>query len=53
MRDNKPGMKDTIIQMLVKAVLAAVLIIGSLTGASTLISKVLNVNASTTQEVQK
>lgn len=53
LRDNKPGMKDTIIQMLVKAVLAAVLIIGSLTGASTLISKVLNVNASTTQEVQK
>lgn len=45
-------MKDAIIQMLVKTVLVAVLIIGSLTGASALISKVLNVNVSTTtQEV--
>ena len=37
LRESKPGMKDAIIQMLVKAVLASILIIGSLTGASSLI----------------
>lgn len=47
-------MKDTIIQMLVKAVLASILIIGSLTGASSLIQKYLeHGNNQIQSEVQK
>lgn len=54
LRDNKPGMKDTIIQMLVKAVLASILIIGSLTGASSLIQRYLeHGNNQSQSEVQK
>ena len=54
LRDNKPGMKDTIIQMLVKAVLASILIIGSLTGASSLIQRYLERGNNQSQsEVQK
>ena len=44
LKNNKPGMKDAIIQMLVKAVLGAILIIGSLTGASSLITKFVDGN---------
>lgn len=38
---GKCGFKDTVILWLVKGVIAAVMVIGSLTGASALIQKVL------------
>ena len=41
LKNAKPGMKDNIIQMLIKTILALVLIVGSLTGASSLIDKFL------------
>ena len=54
LKNNKPGMKDNIIQMLIKTVLALVLIVGSLTGASSLIDKFLQQgNTQTQSEVNK
>ena len=54
LRNSKPGMKDTIIQMLVKAVLASILIIGSLTGAQSLLDRFLESgNTQTQSEVTK
>ena len=50
---NKVGMKDTVIQWLVKGIVVALLTIGSLTGASALIQKVLTPNTTSTMETQK
>lgn len=41
LEQNKIGMKDTIIQWLVKGLIASIMIIGSLTGASALIKEVI------------
>lgn len=41
LEQNKVGMKDTVIQWLVKGIIASLMIIGSLTGASALIKGVL------------
>ena len=41
LEQNKIGLKDTMIQWLVKGLIASIMIIGSLTGASALIQKVL------------
>lgn len=41
LEQNKVGLKDTMIQWLVKGLIASIMIIGSLTGASALIQKVL------------
>jgi hypothetical protein len=41
LEQNKVGMKDTVIQWLVKGLIASLMIIGSLTGASALIKGVL------------
>lgn len=41
LEQNKIGLKDTIITWLVKGLIASIMIIGSLTGAATLIQKVL------------
>lgn len=41
LEQNKAGMKDTVIQWLVKGLIASLMIIGSLTGASALIKGVL------------
>lgn len=41
LEQNKFGMKDTVIQWLVKGLIASLMIIGSLTGASALIKGVL------------
>jgi len=43
LEQNKIGMKDTVIQWLVKGLIASVMIIGSLTGASALIKGVLGI----------
>lgn len=50
---NKVGMKDTVIQWLVKGIVVALLTIGSLTGASALIQKVLAPNTTSIMETQK
>lgn len=50
---NKVGMKDTVIQWLVKGIVVALLTIGSLTGASALIQKVLTPNTTSIMETQK
>ena len=55
-RDGKSGLhdiKDTIIMWLVKGVVVAFITIGSLTGASALIQKVLAPSTSQTTEIQK
>ena len=41
LEQNKVGMKDSVIQWLVKGLIASLMIIGSLTGASALIKGVL------------
>ena len=41
LEQNKIGLKDTIITWLVKGLIASIMIIGSLTGAASLIQKVL------------
>lgn len=41
LEQNKIGMKDTIIQWLVKGLIASIMIIGSLTGASALIKGII------------
>lgn len=41
LEQGKIGMKDTVIQWLVKGLIASLMIIGSLTGASALIKQVL------------
>lgn len=50
---NKLGIKDTVIQWLVKGIVVAVITIGSLTGASALIQKVLAPTTNTVMEIQK
>ena len=50
---NKVGIKDTVIQWLVKGIVVAVITIGSLTGASALIQKVLAPSTNTVMEIQK
>lgn len=50
---NKVGMKDTVIQWLVKGIVVALLTIGSLTGASALIQKVLAPTTPQTMEIRK
>ena len=50
---NKVGMKDTVIQWLVKGIVVAVITIGSLTGASALIQKVLVPSTNAVMEIQK
>lgn len=50
---NKFGIKDTVIQWLVKGIVVAVITIGSLTGASALIQKVLAPSTTQTMEIQK
>ena len=55
-RDSKTSIhdiKDTIIMWLVKGVVVAFITIGSLTGASALIQKVLAPSTSQTTEIQK
>lgn len=41
LEQNKIGIKDTVIQWLVKGLIASLMIIGSLTGASALIKQVI------------
>lgn len=41
LEQNKIGLKDTVIMWLVKGIIASIMIIGSLTGAASLIQKVL------------
>jgi hypothetical protein len=41
LEQNKIGIKDTVIQWLVKGLIASIMIIGSLTGASALIKEVI------------
>lgn len=50
---NKVGIKDTVIQWLVKGIVVAVITIGSLTGASALIQKVLVPSTNAVMEIQK
>lgn len=50
---NKFGIKDTVIQWLVKGIVVAVITIGSLTGASALIQKVLAPSTNSIMEIQK
>lgn len=50
---NKLGIKDTVIQWLVKGIVVAVITIGSLTGASALIQKVLAPSTNAIMEIQK
>lgn len=50
---QKMGMKDSVIQWLVKGLVVALLTIGSLTGASALIQKVLMPTSNSTMEIQK
>lgn len=50
---NKLGIKDTVIQWLVKGIVVAVITIGSLTGASALIQKVLAPTTNAIMEIQK
>lgn len=50
---GKVGMKDTVIQWLVKGIVVAVITIASLTGASALIQKVLAPSTNATMEIQK
>lgn len=50
---NKLGIKDTVIQWLVKGIVVAVITIGSLTGASALIQKVLAPSTNSIMEIQK
>lgn len=50
---NKVGIKDTVIQWLVKGIVVAVITIGSLTGASALIQKVLAPSTNSVMEIQK
>lgn len=40
LEQNKVGLKDTVIMWLVKGLIASIMIIGSLTGAASLIQKV-------------
>ena len=49
----KVGIKDSVIQWLVKGLVVALLTIGSLTGASALIQKVLLPTSNSTMEIQK
>lgn len=50
---NKLGIKDTLIQWLVKGIVVAVITIGSLTGASALIQKILAPTTNAIMEIQK
>ena len=50
---QKLGIKDSVIQWLVKGLVVALLTIGSLTGASALIQKVLIPTSNSTMEIQK
>ena len=50
---NKLGIKDTVIQWLVKGIVVAVITIGSLTGASALIQKILAPTTNAIMEIQK
>lgn len=50
---QKMGIKDSVIQWLVKGLVVALLTIGSLTGASALIQKVLIPTSNSTMEIQK
>ncbi len=50
---QKLGIKDSVIQWLVKGLVVALLTIGSLTGASALIQKVLMPTSNSTMEIQK
>lgn len=50
---QKLGIKDSVIQWLVKGLVVALLTIGSLTGASALIQKVLIPTPNSTMEIQK
>ena len=50
---QKLGIKDSVIQRLVKGLVVALLTIGSLTGASALIQKVLMPTSNSTMEIQK
>lgn len=50
---QKMGIKDSVIQWLVKGLVVALLTIGSLTGASALIQKVLMPTSNSTMEIQK
>lgn len=43
LEQGKMNLKDTIVQWLVKGLIASIMIIGSLTGASALIQKVLGI----------
>lgn len=49
----KDSIKDSVIQWLVKGLVVALLTIGSLTGASALIQKVLIPTPNSTMEIQK
>lgn len=49
LENGKLSLKDTTIQFLVKGLLASILVIGSLTGASGLIIKVFGLPSQTTQ----
>lgn len=50
---QKLGIKDSVIQWLVKGLVVALLTIGSLTGASALIQKVLMPTSNSITEIQK
>ena len=50
---TKDGIKDSVIQWLVKGLVVAILTIGSLTGASALIQKILTPTSNSTMEIQK
>ena len=41
LEEHKESLKDTTVQWLVKALIASIAVIGSLTGAGTLLSKIL------------
>lgn len=53
LEQGKMSLKDATIQYLVKGLIAAILVIGSLTGSATLIQKVLAPNTTSTMETQK
>ena len=53
LEQNKLGIKDTLIQWLVKGIVVAVITIGSLTGASALIQKILAPTTNAIMEIQK
>ena len=53
LEQNKTSFKDTTIQWLVKGLIAAILVIGSLTGSVGLIQKFFNLNVNPSQVVQQ